>query len=75
MRILIKYRSEAQAQKILDQEDMDDLFQRMVEFGDPVAPLKTSEKIETYEPHEADEILDWISGEYAPIEESTYIEE
>lgn len=69
MRILIKYRSEAQAQKILDQEDMDDLFQRLVEFGDPIAPPKEEDELEFEEPHEADEFFDWISGEYSPIED------
>jgi hypothetical protein len=70
MKIFIKHRNEGQAQKLLDQEKAEEYFQRLVEFGDPDLELIEDEDVDQNSISEADELFDWISGQYTMIDHS-----
>lgn len=70
MRIYIKHRHEGQARKILDEEKAEEYFQRLVEFGDPDFDLPDEEEVNQNSIEEADEIFDWVSGQYHPVEDT-----
>jgi hypothetical protein len=76
MKILIKHRSEAQASKLLEQEREEEFFHRFMEFDEP-KDLQDDDELTSlsedlshlHSIEEADEYFDWISGQYAPVEE------
>ena len=73
MRIFIKHRNEGQARKILDEEHAEEYFQRLVEFGDPdIDLLDDVDEPPIYSIEEADEIFDWISGQYEPVDDHDF---
>ena len=73
----IRHRNEGQARKLLDQELAEEYFQRLVEFGDP--DLEQTEDDDDDEEmidrnliDEADELFDWVTGQYSPNHSADY---
>ena len=65
----IRNRNEGQARKLLDQELAEEYFQRLVEFGDPDLEQNDDDDEEMIDRNlidEADELFDWVTGQYSP---------